>query len=373
MTRILLVGGGHAHVHLLKVAAGLGPSGLELTLVSPFPSHHYSGMVPGYLAGVYDERELAFDLRALAGAAGARFVPGWVREISMARAVARVETGIGEATLIGFDRVSLDAGSVPAAMEVPGVSDHAVAVRPMNRAVELAGRLDGAIRAGGTVRVVVVGAGAAGFEVALAVHRRIENGGALPQVTLVDGASRILGDFGPRVRRRAEGILSGRVELRTGVDVTEVLPDGVRFADGGEIGAEVVAWLTGAAPPPLIGASDLPLDARGFFLVDSTLRAVDGAPAWGAGDCIALDGHPDMPRAGVFAVRQAPVLAANVLNERGPGTRSYAPQRSFLSLMSTADGRALLRWKAIVSHSRWAWWLKDRIDRAFMARYGSRA
>ncbi len=97
---------------------------------------------------------------------------------------------------------------------------------------------------------------------------------------------------------------------------------------------------------------------------------MDGAPVWGAGDCVTLSDHPDTPKAGVYAVRQGPVLARNLraaLGEGTPGT--YAPQRTFLSLLNTADGRALLRWHGVVSHSRWAWRLKDRIDRRFVRRY----
>jgi selenide,water dikinase len=146
-------------------------------------------------------------------------------------------------------------------------------------------------------------------------------------------------------------------------------PKSVILGDGTNAPADLVVWLTGAAPPPVLAVSDLPVAPNGFFHVDATLQAVDGTPAWGAGDCIALTGHPDMPRAGVYAVRQSPVLAANVL--AGRGVRHFTPQRSFLSLLNTADGRALLRWKAVVAHTRWAWWLKDRIDRRFMTLYSS--
>jgi NADH dehydrogenase FAD-containing subunit len=183
---------------------------------------------------------------------------------------------------------------------------------------------------------------------------------------------------------------------------TGVTPDALILDQGEELASRLTVWLAGAAPPPLLAASDLPLSTGGFFLVDAELRAVAGSavagsavadpsvtdpsvtdpphadppdagspglqpPAWGAGDCIALEGAPWMPRAGVYAVRQSPVLARNVLTDEAPA--SYEPQRSFLSLMNTADGRALLRWKGIVAHARWAWWLKDAIDRRFMARY----
>ena len=397
MKRIVLVGGGHAHVHLLKVAAGRRLPATELVLVSPEPRHHYSGMVPGYLEGRYAEPELSFDLAALARAAGARFHRGTATALSLARREVTVDAG----PALAFDRVSLDIGSAPVGLHLPGVAAHAATVRPMSRAVALRDRLDLLLerRAEGPLSVAVVGAGAAGFEVALAVHRRIVQAGRSARVTLVDAGDRILPDFSPRVRARAIRILD-----RTGIAVrlesraTGVTPDALLLDQGEELASRLTVWLAGAAPPPLLAASDLPLSTRGFLLVDAELRAVAGSavagpavpapppdagspvadpsvagspglqpPAWGAGDCIALEGAPWMPRAGVYAVRQSPVLARNVLTDEAPA--SYDPQRSFLSLMNTADGRALLRWNGIVAHARWAWWLKDLIDRRFMARY----
>ena len=144
----------------------------------------------------------------------------------------------------------------------------------------------------------------------------------------------------------------------------------MRLGGGARLPSALTVWLAGAAAPALLGTAALPRDPRGFLLVGRTLQAVDGSPVWGAGDCVTLARHPEVPRAGVYAVREGPVLARNLraaLGEGGP--RPYTPQRTFLSLLNTADGKALLRWHALVSHSRWAWWLKDRIDRRFVARY----
>jgi pyridine nucleotide-disulfide oxidoreductase family protein len=383
--RVVLVGGGHAHVHLLEVAASNPPKDTELVLISPTGWHHYSGMVPGYLAGTYTEADMAFDLRALAMAAGALFVEGVATSVSAARREIAVEGPAGGGR-VSFDHASLDVGSAPVGLELPGVREHAATVRPMSRAVELRDRLDalvaGAVsREADPVRVCVVGAGAGGVEVALALNRRILDGGATARITLVDAGEQILPDFSNRVRRRALRVLrrAGITVLRR-ARATRVTPDALELETGESLPADLTVWLGGAAPPPLLAASDLPLGPGGFFLVDAELRAVAQAragrpPVWGAGDCIALEGAPWMPRAGVYAVRQSPVLARNVLGPpRGDAADDahparYVPQRSFLSLMNTADGRALLRWKGLVSHSRWAWWLKDRIDRRFMDRY----
>jgi selenide,water dikinase len=368
VTRLVLVGGGHAHVHVLAALAARPLAGVEVTLVSPSTRHHYSGMVPGFLQGVYAESDLTLDLAWLARRAGARLVEAMARRIDVqGRAV---DAG---GTRLPFDVLSLDVGSDPAGLDVPGVREHAVTVRPMRRAVELRARVDDLARAAGRdpVRVVVVGAGAGGVEVALSVHRRVHAVGGRPGVTLVEADRDVLPGYAAPVRRRAARILTRRgVTIASGATVSRVEGDAVHLARGASLLADLAIWLAGAAGPGILADSGLPLDARGFLSVGPTLRSVDAAPVWGAGDCVTLAEHPDTPKAGVYAVRQGPVLERNLRAALGAGRpAAYVPQRTFLSLLNTADGKALLRWHGVVSHSRWAWRLKDRIDRRFVRRY----
>jgi selenide,water dikinase len=364
----VLVGGGHAHVHVLAALAARPLPGVEVTLVSPSPHHHYSGMVPGFLQGVYEEAELTLDLAWLAGRAGARLVEAMAGRIDVP---GRAVDAAG--ARLPFNLLSLDVGADPAGLDVPGAREHAVTIRPMRQAVALRARMDalaGAAR-GRPVRVVVVGAGAGGVEVALALHRRIQAAGARPEVALVEAAPHVLPEYAAPVRRRAARILARRgVTVTTGRAVARVEGDAIWLTDGTRLPADLIVWIAGAAGPNLLAGSGLPLDPRGFLLVDATLRAVDGAPVWAAGDCATLSDHPETPKAGVYAVRQGPVLSRNLAAALGHGTSgAYVPQKTFLSLLNTADGKALLRWHGVVSHSRFAWWLKDRIDRRFVRDY----
>jgi selenide,water dikinase len=224
------------------------------------------------------------------------------------------------------------------------------------------------------VRLTIVGAGAGGVEVALALHRRIRDAGPRPEVTLVEAATDVLPGYETTARRRAAGILARRgVAVVLGSAVDRVEAGAVSLASGRRLSADLVVWLVGATGPRLFGGARLPLDDRGYLLADATLQAVSGAPIWGAGDCITLADHPRTPKAGVYAVRQGPVLARNLRAALGHGRRAkYVPQRTFLSLLNTADGKALLRWHGLVSHSRFAWRLKDFIDRRFVTRYRGR-
>lgn len=368
MKRLLLVGGGHAHLHILARLAESPLPGTEVTLISACSVHHYSGMVPGFLQGEYVEEDLRFDLRAIAERAGVDFVLAWAERLVAKEG--RLE--VSGATL-RYDLLSLNIGSEPLGLSFPGVSANAYTIRPMSHAVRLHARLGEMVEAarGEVVRVTVVGGGAAGVEIALALHQRLSAGGVFPDLTLVEAGSTLLPGFSQRVRVRARRILENRgVSVLTDARVVCVSTDAVHLATGSSIPSSLVVWLTGAAAPALIRDAGLPTDARGFLVVDDTLRAVDGSPIWGAGDCVALARAPNLAKAGVYAVREAPVLDANLRAAlQGRPFQRYRPQRSFLALLNTADGRALLRWGPFVGHSRAAFRLKDRIDRAFVRRY----
>jgi pyridine nucleotide-disulfide oxidoreductase family protein len=372
VSRLVLVGGGHAHLHVLADLAARPLAALDVTLVSPSRWHHSSGMVPGFLQGTYAEADLAIDLPELAGRAGARVVQAVARRVDADARVVETEQGA-----LPFDVLSLDVGADPGGLSVPGVADHAMTIRPLRQAIEVRERVDALSASGrrGPVRLTVVGAGAGGVEVALALHRRVRDAGPRPEVTLVEAATDVLPDYEVPARRRAAGILTRRgIAVVLGSAVDRVEADGVTLAGGRRIATDLVVWLVGAAGPRLLADGRLPLDGRGFLLVDASLRSVSGAPIWGAGDCVTLADHPRTPKAGVYAVRQGPVLSKNLRAALGHGRPArYVPQRTFLSLLNTADGKALLRWHGLVSHSRVAWRLKDFIDRRFVGRYRSRA
>jgi selenide,water dikinase len=356
-TRLLLVGAGHAHLEILRRQASHPLAGVDLTLVSVADRHYYSGMVPGFLQGQYEEKEITFDLPRLAARAGGRFVQA--RAIALDPRAREVHLEGGGA--LGYDLVSFNVGSRAAGDEEKTVRDNAALIKPISRAIDLRRRLAELT----TGRAVVVGGGAAGVEIACAMAFLDH------QVTILESSEAILADYSNRFRRRAEEVLAGRgIAVRTGVRVERVEPGAVQIRGGPRLQSDLTVWLTGAAAWPLFAASGLPVDGKGFLLVDDALRSIADPRVFGAGDCVTPERHPDTPKAGVYAVREAPVLWKSLVAaiEGGKPPR-YEPQRSFLSLLNTGDGKALLRYKGLVAHSRWAWRLKDRIDRRFMARY----
>jgi selenide,water dikinase len=271
-----------------------------------------------------------------------------------------------------YDVASFNIGSLPAgARDEP--ADHAEAIKPLHRARRIKERLDALVAGAGSeaVRIVVIGAGAGGLEVACAAAGLLDRAGRAREVTLVDRGGHILPGYQAGFQRRAAGALDAlRIRRRLGVTAAAVTPERVELTDGTAIKCDLAVRLTGPEGTPLLRVSGLPADPRGFLWTDDALRSTGDPCVFAVGDCGTLVSHPSIPKAGVYAVRQAPILWRNLLaTARRQPLATYRPQRGFLSILNTCDGRALLRYKALVSWSRWAWRLKDRIDRGFMRRY----
>ena len=381
---LVLVGGGHTHVQVLRRFAMAPPPG-RVTVVLDTPIAVYSGMVPGFVAGQYGQEELEIDVVPLARLARARVV--------LSRA-----TGLepGERRLLledrpplPYDLISFDVGSTVAGLELPGVREHALPTRPIAALVRRVHEVIERARAADPAtpfRVVVVGAGAGGVELAFTIEARLRSEtGRAPRVTWITSAPRPLSEYPERLSRRIAVRAAERgIELRTDVEVVAVRGDSVelRSLDRGQgtqrIEADAVLWVAGAAAQPLFRTSGLPLDESGFLLTRPTLQSVGDDRVFGVGDCATLAESPT-PKAGVYAVRQGPYLAENLRHaleslaspggSRSGPLRAYRPQRDFLTLLNLGDGTALgHKWGQVVE-GPWVMRLKDRIDRAFMRRF----
>jgi NADH dehydrogenase FAD-containing subunit len=208
-------------------------------------------------------------------------------------------------------------------------------------------------------------------EVACAAAAALDRAGRPREVTLLDRGDRVPPGYDRRFQRRVGRALDALgIRRRLGVRATRVRPDAVELDDGTTLPSDLAIWLTGPEGAPLLVASGLPTDPRGFLWTDDTLRSVADPRVFAVGDCGTPASHPTLAKSGVYAVREAPVLWHNLMAAaRGAAPATFRPQPDFLSILNTGDGRALLRYKRIVSWSRWAWRLKDRIDRGFMRRY----
>jgi selenide,water dikinase len=368
MKRLVLAGGGHAHLEVLRRFGLSRPIDTELVLVTPSPLTPYSGMLPGHVAGFYAREEMFIDVASLASACGARFIAARVVALDAAASGLRLDDG----THLAYDHVSLDIGATPATGGAEGVAQHALAVKPIEAFLAGWATLVRRIADGEVRRVAVVGAGAAGVEMLLAMrHRACGTGqGAAVEWQLVTDADDILAGFPDGVRRRFLRILAERrVIVHRRSPVARVDADGVRTAAGVLIPADAVVWATGAAASSWLAASGLARDAAGFVAVDETLRSTSHPNVFAAGDAATMTAHP-RPKSGVYAVRQGPVLANNLAAALAGATlERYVPQRDALALITTGERRAIATRGGWSLQGAWVWRWKDRIDRRFMSRY----
>ena len=170
---LVLVGGGHTHVQVLRAWAMRPVPGVRLTVVVDRPEAVYSGMVPGFVAGQYRREDLEIDVRPLALRAGARFI------VTPAVGLDPRERLIHLAGRppLRYDTAAFDVGSTVAGLALPGVREHALASRPIGRFVEHVEALVARARERGRCRLVAVGAGAGGVELAFAFRARLEREG----------------------------------------------------------------------------------------------------------------------------------------------------------------------------------------------------
>ncbi len=369
MTRkLVLLGGGHAHLFVLEGLARRRLSGVQTTLISLDERQAYSGMVPGMIGGRYEPRELSFDLPAICRRTGATFVHAEAVQLCPGRRRV-VLAGGGSAD---YDLLAVATGSTVEGGDPPGVAEYAYRVKPIGRALEIVPALERSAIGVPTVAVVVVGGGAAGIEVALAVRARLRRLGRAGGITVIEAGSRLLGGGMPAAEREAARALAANgIGVQLGARVATVLPDAVRLTSGATMTAHLTIWCTGAAAPPLLKGSGLPVDARGFLLVDDTLRSVADPAVFAAGDAATLERRPHTPKAGVYAVREGPLLWRNLAAAAAGSAlrKSFRPQPRFLALLNTGDGRAVVSYGSAATWSGWGMALKDWIDRRFMRRF----
>ncbi len=362
------MGGGHAHVQVLRRFAMRPPPALHLTLVVDRAEAVYSGMVPGFVAGDYACAELEIDVVPLARRARARVVLAPALRVDPARARIEVE---GRPPL-AYDLASLDVGSSVRGLELPGVLDHALSTRPIRDFVDrLEGRLAAAGQEGQPLRLAVVGAGAAGLELAFTLHARLAAAGRPARIAVWSDEGEILPGHSGRMAARARREAARRgIELACGAGVVEVHKDALRLSDGRSEPCDLAVFATGAAPSRLLADSPLPRDAQGFVRVRATLQVVGCDELFAVGDCAALEDAPWVPKAGVFAVRQGPVLEHNLRARLDSGAlRRYRPQRQFLALLNLGGREALGERSGLVLAGPALWRLKDWIDRRFVRRF----
>lgn len=373
---LVLIGGGHSHVDVLK-SFGMKPvPGTRLTVICRDVLTPYSGMLPGYVAGHYTHDECHIDLEPLAGFAGARFIHDEVVGLDPVKR----EVMLKGRPPIPYDTLSINIGSSPALGETRGAAEFVTPVKPIagfvNRWERLLARVG---QATSPVRIGVVGAGAGGVELILAMHWRLtrelrRTGGSPGDISfqLIQGDAEILPTQPEKIRAMFERTLSDRgIEVFRDCRIARVEENCLIAQNGAQFDLDEILWCTRAGAARWLRETGLELNDRGFINVDDTLQSISHPGIFAVGDIANMVNHP-REKAGVFAVRQGPPLTENLKRVvRGKRAKKFKPQSSFLSLISTGDKYAAGSKSGFVREGRWLWWWKDRIDRAFMDKFNN--
>lgn len=365
--RLLLIGGGHSHVEVIR-RWGLSPEpGTTVTLVSPDRLTPYSGMLPGFIAGHYSQDDCHIDLDTLSAQAGVTRIEASVGEIDFTGHIARCDQAPDQS----FDVISIDTGSTPVLATVPGAERYGIAVKPVAQFLGHWTQLrEAAKTAPRPLQVVVVGAGAAGVEVVLAMQHRVVSDGGRAIFTLIGDGPTILGLHPRGVRQQFMTILQNRgITVRLDTAVERASPGSLLLHGGERLAFDEVIWVTGAAAPAWPRASGLQTDDAGFIAVDQHLQSLSHPGVFAAGDIATMVKAP-RPKSGVYAVRQGPPLTENLRRAlRGEPLMEYRPQSRALALISAGNRYAVASYGPLALSGAWVWRWKDRIDRTFMQRY----
>jgi len=368
---VVLVGGGHSHVLLMRMWAMQPLPGVRLTLVSEKVNTPYSGMLPGLIAGHYSEEEVHVDLARLCSWANVRFIERRVVRLDLEARLVHVND---DRPPIEFDVLSLDTGSTPE-LSVSGADQFSVPVKPVygfyqrwRSILERIAKRTEQTSSKQAVSLGVVGSGAGGFELIMAMRH------ALPDEVaechwLVRGQRALKGrpekvsELAMNAAKRA-GVL-----VHTDFDVVEVAQNQLMARDARTLQLDEIIWCAAAKAPDWPAQAGFSVDSRGFVLTNAHLQSVSHEFVFATGDIGTQQTTPSA-KAGVFAVRQAPVLFQNIRRFLlGTALKTYEPQTDFLSLMATGGKSAIGNRGAITMEAAWVWRWKNVIDQKFMDQF----
>lgn len=359
---LVLIGGGHTHA-LVLLKWGMRPlPGTRVTVINPGPTAPYSGMLPGHIAGHYTREELEIDLVRLARFAGARVILGRAVGLDAQAKTVTLEDG----RVVAYDVASVDVGITSELPQLPGFAQHATPAKPLDTYAETwATYLARAREVGQADPVAVIGAGVAGVELAMAMAHALKQATGQAQVMLIEASETILSaDDKPRKHLEAS-LKDCGVTIRTNCTISEITPDGPRLDTGKILPAGLTIGVAGAVPQPWLRDTGLPL-TDGFIDVGPSLQVQGHEDLFAVGDCAHLT-HAPRPKAGVYAVRAAPVLFDNLRGRlTGHDLRPFHPQKDYLKLISLGGRSALAEKWGRIWQGPWLWRLKNRIDQKFM-------
>lgn len=364
---VVLLGAGNAHLVFVK-RFGMKPiPGVAVTLVSEASEIPYSAMVTGHIGGDYSREQITIDLVRLCAIVGVRFIAARVEGIDPARQ----KVALAGRVPVSYNVLSLGLGSLPVLPASSTAGLMSLVMRPMGPFLDQLAELEAGLKQNPRpFHFVIVGGGASGCELALAIRKRL-GGTAGFRITLLQANERLVPNLPAKTEQSFRQAFDERgIAVRVKTRVTGSDGGNLLLENGERLACDAVLWATDASPPALLRETGLALAEGGFLKVRDTLQSVSDPAVFGTGDCVSFVSYPELPRNGVLAVRQGATLFDNVtafVYEQP--LQPFRPQKLCLSLLNTADGDAILSYGPLSLKNRWGRKLKDRIDRTWIEKY----
>ncbi|MBL4681976.1 MAG: selenide, water dikinase SelD [Pseudomonadales bacterium] len=364
---LVLVGGGHSHVITLKMLAMNPIPGLKVTLISPDILTPYSGMLPGVVAGHYQAEDIHIDLIPLCRFANVRFIQSRVHDIDALNQLVSCENWPD----IQYDVLSIDVGITPSLESVPGATEHVLPVKPIGQFLQQWDRYLSRVK--DTDIIGVVGAGAGGVELALAVNHRVQqlySSSSSAKVHLFTADDHILKTYPTNIQNKISALVKDAgITIHVDCRIQAVKSNLLISESGDQFKLDEIFWVTAAASQSWLGDTTLPVDDNGFLRVRETLQVEQYDNIFAAGDVAHVISHP-RPKAGVYAVRQGPILYKNIKRLLLDKTLiAFTPQKTFLSLLSIGRKYAVASKYGLSVSGKSVWLWKNWIDTKFMNRF----
>ncbi len=363
--RLVLVGGGHVHLLSLKNTDRLVNQGAEVTLIGPNRFHYYSGMGPGLISRIYRPEQVRFDIQRMVESRGGQFVKDRVVSLDVARKTLALQSG----ERITYDLVSFNVGSYVPTDRIPGAAEEAIPVKPIENVELVREKLLERLRTG-SPKVLIVGAGPAGVELAGNIWRFVRDQNAQAEIVLANSSDRVLPNFPQRASTLAQRSLVQRgIRVLPSFRVMNMEKGVARSESGAEAEFDLAILTTGIVPQRVFLNSGLETAEDGGLLVNDYLQSTSSPDVFGGGDCITIQENR-LNRVGVYAVREAPILFHNLLARiSGEPLMAFKPQKRYLLIFNLGDGSGLLVRSPWVWKGRLAFVVKDYLDRSFMSKF----
>ncbi|OEH92221.1 NAD(P)/FAD-dependent oxidoreductase [Bacillus solimangrovi] len=365
MKRLILAGCGHAHVYLLKQFANSNVDDVEILVFSPSRYQYYSGMFSGYAEAIYKLEDIRIDIEQMATSAGATLINEAVDKIDAHNKSITTANGLN----YHFDILSINTGSIINDHHIANIEQYAHFIKPNNHYQQSVQALQTA------TQPVVVGGGASGIElsISLASYRNQHKLDQTP-VSLIYPEEHVLKQFhNESLSKRVETELSRiGVQLIPNTRIHSVKENMLQSTNNEHITYSELLWLAGIRAPSLFNKSNLPTNTDGFLLVNKQLCVPEYPYIFGAGDSVTMKEHPNLPKAGVYAIRQAPLLWKNVikaLRDDSSQLEVFNPQKNYLAILSLSNHYGVAIYGKHYMFGKFAWKWKNYIDTKFMNQY----